>query len=90
LFAPLLHYDWMELNIIVYCCRFALCRVCVSLCCPRLALRSSETPRCRRSADRTTVVPIRHFRFLKCWYSAFRVSDLGNKRMSLSHQRVPV
>jgi len=49
---------------------------------PRSALRSSEMPICRISADRTTEVPkcqFRHFGSPKCRYSAFRASDLGNK-----------
>jgi len=63
------------------CCRFALCRVCV-LVMPRSTLRSSETP---RSDYRSAEMLIPHFGFPRCRYLAFRVSDLGNKGMSLSH-----
>jgi len=46
--------------------------------------RNADIPKVGGSDYRSAEMPIRHFGSPKCRYSAFRVSDLGNKGMSLS------
>jgi len=46
--------------------------------------RNADIPKVGGSDYLSAEMPIWHFGFPKCRYSAFRVSDLGNKGMSLS------